>query len=614
MSDNNNDSRGIPVPTLLSLVIPSRRPHQISGLFDSIENTVDDPSCIEAVVKIDDDMPDALANIQEEIARRPFKIRFINTPRMGGQFTLWVAMDDLFAMCAPDAYFIMMVTDETRFLTKGWDNILRTYVGAFDDHVFRLRVSEHKYVQYSNFLSCSTKPECFPIMTRRWLELAEGLCNLCYAPDCFQQAIAFHLSLGRNSYNDLWQEEALFRDVPVRGLNFGGWEFGQDISPKEQAGREIYMYQQWLRLCTYPEQLKVAYLAKKIALYCWAVEQGHDNLRFYRSEIDHTLAVVNNDTRQVLRRVDYNPPRIPIYLTNIRIRILFARSKIYRFLYKILENAWDKSNNWDSELAPEYKKVELSAGKYFGRLMRSGFHVFPRGVVRSPLLSGLRNFAVVSTAPLGLSVILCEFLYFRGQGNVLKIVIANLEKRNGGRDLREKELPPVFPSLLRKCVENIKFDSVEMLYGAERKARILAEEFSPVKQGRRVKFELIRQFLVSPRSRALLCYRYLVGLFTVIVSNIWLALNLVHGAIKLLTHVSQLITSTVSINFLEPFRRMFTIPPAGLEKRRWYNPFDRTRRLKDAGYVVADYDELKGEMIRLENDRRKWKDMVFSKL
>lgn len=598
---------------LLSLIIPSRRPHQISGLFDSIENTVDDPSCVEAVVKIDNDMPDALANIEAEIAKRPFRIRFINTPRMGGQFTLWLAMDDLFAMCDPEAYFIMMVTDETRFLTKGWDNILRTYVGAFDDDVFRLRVSEHKYVHYSNILSCSTKPECFPIMTRRWLELAEGLCNLCYAPDCFQQAIAFHLSLGRRSYNDLWQADALFRDIPVRELEFAGWEFGQDITPKERIGREIYMYQQWLRLCTYPEQRKVAYIAKRIFLYCWAVEQGHDNLRFYRSEFDHSLAVVDNNTQKVLRRVTYDPPRLPIYLTNIRIRLLFARSQVFKLLHKILERVQIKISDSDSGDASEFPGSEARIRKYLNRLTNSAFRVLPRGVVRSPLLAGLRNTAVVLASPLAFLIVLCEFLIFWGLGNVLKFAIGILEKRNGGRDLRERELPPVFASLLGKYVEKIRFDSVTMLYGAKSIATVVTGKVSPVRLANSVRSGLVQKFLKSPKARAVLCYRFLGWSFALIVGNILLALVPALYLFRILTYSVQAVALAVSVAFLEPVRRIFIIPPAGLEKRRSYNPFDRTRRLKKAGYVVADYDELKSEMIRLESDRNIWRDMNFQK-
>ena len=171
---------------IISLIVPSRRPEQLSGLLKSLNDTASNPKNVEVLVKIDDDIPEAATSLARHKKKYKFKIKSINTSRLGGQFTLWVAMDDLFFMSNKNSYFVMMLSDETRFQTNGWDKILHKYVKYFDDDIFRLKVSDHKYVNYNRILTCFTKPDCFPIMTRKWVELVGGLCNFGYAPDCMR--------------------------------------------------------------------------------------------------------------------------------------------------------------------------------------------------------------------------------------------------------------------------------------------------------------------------------------------------------------------------------------------------------------------------------------------
>src|SRR2546427_8826354 len=179
---------------LLSLLVPSRRPHQLLKLLDSVERTTRDFSAIEVCVKIDDDMPEYRELMEREIRHRPFQIKYLCSPRLGGQFTLWVGMEDLFAISDSTSYFLMVVTDEGRFETYHWDDVLSGYRGIFPDHVFRLRISQHRYVSNPSYFSCVYIPECFAIFTRRWLELTEGFGD-CYGSDAQHQCLAFQLAL-----------------------------------------------------------------------------------------------------------------------------------------------------------------------------------------------------------------------------------------------------------------------------------------------------------------------------------------------------------------------------------------------------------------------------------
>jgi hypothetical protein len=309
---------------LLSLIVPSRRPHQLDGLLDSIERMTRNPANIEVIVKIDDDMPEAASYLAEEKARRPFEIKVVRSPRLGGFYTLWVGLEEAFALSDSGSYFVMTLTDEGRFLTRDWDVVLSRYVGFFSDDVFRLRISACKYVSYSDPFQCSTMPESFAIFTRTWLTLTEGIGNLCYGSDTYHQAIAFHLGLGLRSYNDLWHREALFRDVPVIDIEFGGMEFGRDVPQLEAHVRMLFGVREWLRLISYPEQRRMTYLARRIHLYVWAREAGIERFRFERRDYDSTIHLIDSDSGERLRSVSFRPPRLRVYLFNLKVRLLLV--------------------------------------------------------------------------------------------------------------------------------------------------------------------------------------------------------------------------------------------------------------------------------------------------
>lgn len=316
---------------LISFVTPSRRFDELSGMFDSVEATVDDPSCIEWLVKFDTDQPGAQEFIEEQQKRRSFTIRSYITPRLEGVFSVWVAMEQLFFESDPDSYFVMLITDEGRFRTKGWDTILRErYMGFYPDDVFRLRVSTTKLLNYTSHYECTFMPDSFPIYTRRWLELTEGTGD-CWGSDGFQQCVAYHLwlgpgsPLGTGSYLNYYRENSLWRDIPVFDIVFGGMEFGIGVSPDDQKARHQRNLKEWRRLTKYSTQERFSYLARRLYAYSWAYQQEHRDFTLLPDPLRKTVLVQDAEGR-LLHEVSYAVPRIIVYTQNaLREVILFPR-------------------------------------------------------------------------------------------------------------------------------------------------------------------------------------------------------------------------------------------------------------------------------------------------
>lgn len=300
---------------LISFITPSRRLDNIKGLLDNIEETVSDPGCVEVLIKFDDDQVEAIPFIEEEIKKRPFSIRYISTPRLEGIYSVWVAMEQLFFMTDPDCYFIQIISDEPRFLTKHWDLILRNYIGFYKDDVFRLRLSDVKCASYSSHYECTFKPDSFPIYTRRWLELTEGSGD-CWGSDAYQQCVAFQLSLGPGSYLNIYREEGLCRDVPIYDIKLGGLEFCVGVSPEDQRDRHWRNLKEWSRLTTYPMQEHFSYLARRINAYVWANQQGVDKFKLIKNARYKTVSVVI-ENGEVIKEFSYAVPRLVVYAQGI---------------------------------------------------------------------------------------------------------------------------------------------------------------------------------------------------------------------------------------------------------------------------------------------------------
>ena len=553
---------------LLSLLIPSRRPDQLIGLLDSIEKTVFDPSSVEVLVKIDDDMPEALSIIEQEATKRLFSVKYLNTPRLGGVFTLWVGLDDLFGMSDLESYFVMALTDESRFLTPNWDEVLKKYVGFFSDDAFRLRISNSRFVNNPSHFSCCTKPESFPIFTRRWLDLTEGICNLCYGSDSYQQSIVFHLGLGSRSYFDVWQNEARFRDVQVHDISFGGFEFGQDISKNEQLTRSLYMFREWKRINSFKEQRNIAYLSKKITLYCWAVENGNCDFFISKRETDYTVAVVDHATGIALRRVSYNPPRSAIYFKNLWLKISLFPPQFRLFLGQLDfmgTKIFDSYREWGAE--------NISSEK------------------ENVILAAIENAGLIFWAPVALA-------YRVSRRAILKIYLAK----------------PALP-YDAEGIKCILHETLERIYcgliGISKKSEMSEDDLFFARSSGGNFFTHIGQYLSDSAFRRAQRLKLKKAIFFMPVLILFFPYFLARKLIFVCGPVVRFFIVRTGDFLLKPLDWIFDIPPAGLERPQPYNPFSFWYRFRKTRYPTADYDTMKQMRDRQLEVKSEWASRIY---
>lgn len=201
---------------LISIQLNSCRPVQLFTYFDNIEETTDNPQEVEVLVNIDRGDMAMKSLLESEIPRRKFTIKYIESPKPASYFDLWKPLNELLKITDPNAYFLLNVSDEMLFITKGWDTVLKKYVGFFPDHIFRLRLSRNKFRNYFDRWECNFAQDSCPITTKRWIDIG-GDWNPCFGPDSFQQLVSFYLAKEGEYINDNY-----LRDVPILDIKLEG--------------------------------------------------------------------------------------------------------------------------------------------------------------------------------------------------------------------------------------------------------------------------------------------------------------------------------------------------------------------------------------------------------
>jgi hypothetical protein len=202
--------------TLVSIQLNSNRPDQILRFFDSVEQTADHPEAIEVLLHTDAGDAAMLELTEREKTRRRFRLKTLQTDLVKGYSTLWMPLNPLFKLTDPEAYFVINLSDEMLFLTRGWDSMLKPYVGYYPDHLFRLRGSQYRFRNYTDLWDCGFAPDSLAFYTKRWLDL-QGEWNPCLGPDSFQQCVAFYLYT-----SDPHSHRQYNRDIPLPFMQFSG--------------------------------------------------------------------------------------------------------------------------------------------------------------------------------------------------------------------------------------------------------------------------------------------------------------------------------------------------------------------------------------------------------
>lgn len=295
---------------LISIQLNSNRPAQIVTYFDNIEETTDHPELVEVIVNIDNGDHAMESVLRQEMMSRKFTIKFISTPRPQSFCDLWEPINKLLPITDPDSYFLLNISDEMLFATKGWDTILKKYVGFFPDHLFRLRASRNKLRNYFDRWECSFGQDAIPITTKKWVDVG-GDWNPCFGPDSFQQLIMFYLS-----QEGKFSSQHYLRELPLLDIKFHGDVPGLGID-REKAWKHARDHINAMQICqSYPMQLEARRRAMLINAHMIAFEHQLNEFDVEDVKKKKRIRLVDLETQKVVCTLDYSVSWLDITLTN----------------------------------------------------------------------------------------------------------------------------------------------------------------------------------------------------------------------------------------------------------------------------------------------------------
>jgi hypothetical protein len=298
---------------LVSFQLASKFPHALVGLLDNLEQLASDPSCFEVLVKVDSEDPDMQAVLAAEAPRRKFRLRPLVTPRGRGYEDLWQALNELFQLTDPAAYFVCNINDEVRIKGAGWDDRLRRYVGLFPDHIFRLRTSRLKFRNYYDFWECGFAPENYAFFTKRWLDIC-GDWNPCFGPDSSQQYIAYYL--GYATYPGIKQYN---RDVPILDVGWDNEGVGRNLSPSAQRRRTAINFRLWHRQVSHPMQQELYRRARLLQAHIIQAECASlCKIDIVDDRRRRMILLFDQNGGALLDLLPYKLSRVGIFLGNVR--------------------------------------------------------------------------------------------------------------------------------------------------------------------------------------------------------------------------------------------------------------------------------------------------------
>jgi hypothetical protein len=240
---------------LLSINLNSNRPEAITGLINNVENTANNPSQIEIIFHID---------IGDKICRdllidfknkSKVKIKFIETDIIKSYFDLWKPLNELLKLTDPDVYFITNFSDEFRFQTNGWDDIIKKYISYYEDDIFRIRLSRYRYRNYDDPWQCVFAPDSLAFYTKKWMDIV-GIWCPCLGPDSWQQLVSYYLINSRKfdhiQYN---------RDVAEPFIKFSGEGAGIGLIEEQSKKRVEDNLKLWFETVSHEMQEKAKHAA-----------------------------------------------------------------------------------------------------------------------------------------------------------------------------------------------------------------------------------------------------------------------------------------------------------------------------------------------------------------
>lgn len=298
----------------VSIQVPSNRPEQILRFLDHLQDTANDMQAFEVIVNLDEDDTIMTPLLTSEQSKRPFSLKYIKT-FSGGFYNSWKPINDMLPHTHSNAYFLIFLSDEFLFATKGWDDIVKSYIGYYPDNIFRLRCSQFRYHNYSDVWECGFAPDSIAFTTRKWVDLNQDWAP-CFSSDAFQQCVAFYLFS-----DDPFMKEQVNRDIPVAQLNFKGE--GTSIGLEGEKARERIAggITAWFILMSHKMQVEAKRRAMLLKAHIIAAKNPH----YAAAEVKHKkrVHIIDTRTEKVVESYSYRLSRIKIGLRNLYRRLFY---------------------------------------------------------------------------------------------------------------------------------------------------------------------------------------------------------------------------------------------------------------------------------------------------
>lgn len=154
--------------TPIVLTVGSNRPEELEALFENVYESVADPLNV-GILLVADDGDKAVAEVARSWEGKvPTEVVYLKN--QWGKCHLPLAKTFYLPHCHPDVYFLTALSDEVRFATKGWDEMLLAYRGHYSDDIFMVAVNKPASSAPTSLLDAYCHSENFPFITRRVIQ------------------------------------------------------------------------------------------------------------------------------------------------------------------------------------------------------------------------------------------------------------------------------------------------------------------------------------------------------------------------------------------------------------------------------------------------------------